>query len=92
MTLKDIPEYRRVTLTLQDDGSYLATWPLQRHRFLLSDGRTIDVVTSRDDSDLRGALLEATGAERIEGSVRLKAPEPPEPPKALQKRRVSRKS
>ena len=83
------PEYRQVTLTLQDDGSYIAKWPTLRYRFLLSDGRTVDIATSRDDSDLRAAVLTTTGAERIEGVVRLQeAPPTPEKKVPTKRRRV----
>lgn len=67
-------------LVPQPDGSYLATWPSFTLRFLLSDGRTVDVVTTKDDSDLRGALVELMGVERLEGSTRLKEPPKPPPP------------
>ena len=53
------------------DGVLRATWPEHRVRFLLSDGRTVDVVTPRDDSDLRGALLDHLGVEAIMGHVRV---------------------
>lgn len=53
----------------RSDGSYRAEWRTYTVRYMLDDGRTIDVETSRDDSDLRGALLAVTGAERIAGSV-----------------------
>jgi hypothetical protein len=46
--------------------------PLRRWRFLLSDGRIIDVESARDDSILRGWVLEQLGVKknsdiRIEG-------------------------
>jgi len=37
-------------------------------RFLMDDGNTVDVETDRDDSDLRGALVQETG-QAIQGSV-----------------------
>lgn len=40
-------------------------------RYLLDDGRTLDVITRRDESELRAAVLKWTGAGRIEGSARL---------------------
>jgi hypothetical protein len=64
-----IPPERTVTLTPDRDGVLHARWPRRRVRFLLSDGRTVDVITERDDSDLRAALLHHTKAERIEGST-----------------------
>jgi hypothetical protein len=42
-------------------------------RFLLSDGRTLDVVSDRDDSDVRTAVLDYTKADRIEGVALLPA-------------------
>lgn len=89
MTIKDIPPYRLPTLILQEDGSYLAQWPLQKRRFLFSDGRTVDVVSSRDDSDLRAVLLHVLKAERIEGVASLVEPveeTPPPPRRAVRKR------
>ena len=53
-----------VVLRERDDGTLYATWPTVRVRFLLDDGRTVDVDTDRDDSDLREALLRYTGAGR----------------------------
>lgn len=64
-----IPEYRRPQLTETGGGMIQATWPERVFRFLLSDGRTVDVRSSRDDSDLRGVLLEHMGVDKIEGSV-----------------------
>ena len=64
------PKAKRVnpcTLTPLDEGGVAATWPTRRYRYLLSDGTTLDVLTPRDDSDLRRAVLDYTGAERIEG-------------------------
>lgn len=57
------------TLAEDNDGVLRAGWPEHRVRFLLSDGRTVDVRTAHDNSDLRGALLDHLGAERIEGST-----------------------
>lgn len=37
--------------------------PLRRYRFLLSDGRVLDVDSCRDDSNLRGWLLEQVGGK-----------------------------
>lgn len=54
-----------------DDRTYVATWPTMRLRFLLADGTTIDVITTRDDSDLRERVLETTGTDRIEGVARV---------------------
>lgn len=54
-----------------EDGALRVVWREYTIRFLFSDGSTVDVRTSHDDSDLRGALLDHFKVERIEGSVRL---------------------
>lgn len=64
-----VPLERWVTLTAAPDGVLDATRPIRTHRFLMCDGSTVDVRTDRDDSDLRVALLEHTGLERIVGST-----------------------
>ncbi len=48
-----------------------AKYPWQWFRFMLNDGQTVDVFAVRDDSDMRGAVLEATKATKIEGVARL---------------------
>lgn len=68
----DGPPHRGCVLHELPDGTLAAHWPSYMIRFLLSDGRTVDVVTDRDDSDLRGALVDHMKVERIEGSTRLK--------------------
>ena len=70
----DPPPHRGCVLHELPDGTLVAHWPTYMIRFLLSDGRTVDVATYRDDSDLRGALLDYTKVERIEGSTRLTVP------------------
>lgn len=44
-------------------------------RFLLDDGTTADVMTMRDDSDIRGDLVKVTG-RKISGSVEVKKEQP----------------
>ena len=66
-----IPEDRRVLLEPGEDGRLIVRYPTWVVRFLLSDGSTVDVECHRDDSDLRGALLEYLKVEKIEGSVRV---------------------
>ena len=62
----------RVPNLVEDNaGTLVATWPLRRYRYLLSDGRTVDVLSPRDDSDLRAALLDHLGVEAIVGSAAL---------------------
>lgn len=50
--------------------------PMFLFRFLLDDGRTVDVVAHYDDSILRDLVLQSTGAERIEGVAKLPVPLP----------------
>ena len=77
----------RILLEQAEDGTLIATYPMKRYRFMFSDGSTIDVVGMiRDDSDLRGAVLEITKAERIEGVARVD----PAPVKAVSKRAVTK--
>ena len=52
-----IPQYRRVTLDSNGD-SFVAQYTWSRYRFMFTDGAVMDVVAIRDDSDLRGAVLE----------------------------------
>jgi hypothetical protein len=59
------PPAPRVTLK-EDDGLLIAVYPWKLYRFLLSDGRTLDVKAVRDDSDLRGEVVKLTKG-RIEG-------------------------
>ena len=69
---KAAPERARWPHIEQVDGHLQAVWPVRRVRFMLSDGRTVDVLTTRDDSDLRGALLDHLGGGlAIVGSVQL---------------------
>jgi len=46
---------------------------------MFSDGRFVDVRAIRDDSDLRGVVLEYAQAERIEGVARLDPAPAPRP-------------
>lgn len=68
MTAKknEIPPDRRVVLEAFEGGA-IARYPWKTYRFLLDDGSTFDVQAVRDDSDLRGAVLEHTKATKIEG-------------------------
>lgn len=61
----------RVRLEPQSDGTYLAEYQWHRYRFLLTDGRTVDVWAIRDDSDLRGAVLTATKSDGLAGAATL---------------------
>ena len=51
--------------------------PMCRFRFLLSDGRVVDVDSARDDSRLRGWLLAELGARKIDGLCIVGAAEMP---------------
>jgi hypothetical protein len=69
-----VPAYRIPRLEVGEGAVIHAIWPERVFRFLLSDGRTVDVRSARDDSDLRGALLKYLNVDRIEGSVILEDP------------------
>jgi len=62
---------RRPTLYHRADGAFDVIWPTRWLRFLLGDGRTIDVLTTRDDSDLREAIRREFKAETIIGCAEL---------------------
>jgi hypothetical protein len=64
-----LPGMTEPRLATGDDGLIAAEWPVQTVRFLLDDGRTVDVTTAVDDSRLREALLVHVGAEALMGSV-----------------------
>jgi len=62
----------RVALEANETGSFLrAVYESHLYRFLLSDGRTLDVMSHTDDSYLREAVLAHTKAERIAGVTRV---------------------
>lgn len=88
MAAKAVPSRPMPTLVPHDDGTLLAVWPLSTVRFMFDDGRTVDVVTTRDDSDLRGELLKHCRAERIVGSTVLPGPAEPSPAVAGPARRT----
>lgn len=71
--------------TTRADGSVVITFPERTYRFLFSDGRTVDVVSVRDDSDVRKVVLDLFGADlpkeerkgfSIAGVVRLEGRSP----------------
>lgn len=75
MTINQPPE---ATLEVQSDGALRIVQPERRYRYLMSDGRVVDVIAARDDSDVRGLVIEhlaGVGRQettlRIEGTVRL---------------------
>jgi hypothetical protein len=57
----------RVILVEDDDGNVVARYREYTCRYLLDDGRTLDVRAARDDSEMRGAVLAFTKANKIEG-------------------------
>lgn len=71
--------------TMREDGALVVTFPERVYRFLFSDGRTVDVVCVRDDSDVRKVVLDLLGADlpkeerkkfAIAGVVRLEGRSP----------------
>lgn len=54
-----------------DETTWRYVRPERRVRFMFDDGRTVDVLTARDDSDVRDAVLKACGAEKIVGTAYL---------------------
>jgi hypothetical protein len=71
----------RDVLLERDADGVTARYPTQTYRFMFSDGATLDVVGAvRDDSDLRGAVLELVGGEvHIVGVAALPGDEQPPP-------------
>jgi hypothetical protein len=69
MTTDKTPPDRIVTFDPQPGGILKAVYVWKRYRFLMSDGSTVDVTATRDDSDLRAAVLAHTGAAAIAGVV-----------------------
>lgn len=66
---------RRVTITPNPDGTFDAVWTLRTFRYLLSDGRTVDVNAPHDSSDVREAVLEHFGVAKVVGAALLPAQE-----------------
>jgi hypothetical protein len=87
MSKDDIPLYRRVTLTPDGEGRYQASYVWKTYRFMFIDGSYVDIRAYRDDSDLRSAVLDVTGAKQIAGSAVL-----PEPEKVLAESQEPRKT
>jgi len=76
MAQDKIPPDRRVVLEDDGTGVLVASYTWKLYRFLLSDGRTVDIKAIRDDSDLRATILEVTKVEKIEGMARVPDPTP----------------
>jgi hypothetical protein len=77
-----------VKLNDQPDGTYLATYEWRTYRFLLDDGRTIDVRAVIDDSVLRGAVLKTTQARSINGVAQLPEEEEAKPVKRTPAKKI----
>lgn len=77
-------------LKLEEDGSYTVVYEWKIYRFLLDDGRTVDVRGILDDSTLREAVRTGTKAKAIAGVayVSEQAAAEEEPKKAPIKRRA----
>lgn len=80
------PPTPKVILTPFGDDGAIAGYGWKVYRFLLSDGRILDVTAIQDDSDLRGAVLAFAKVERIAGVTTLKEVAPPAAPKRVVKR------
>ena len=83
-----------IKLEPNDDGTYNAVYEWRIHRFLLDDGRTIDVHAPYDDSILREAVRNHTKAKAISG-VAYVQPEPPPiiaPAKRVPAKKISRQA
>lgn len=65
MATEELPRYRRLTLEPVGDGSFVAQYQWTKYRFLMSDGSCVDIVAVRDDSDLRGAVLELHYGKKV---------------------------
>jgi len=71
------------------DGSYTVDYEWKTYRFLLDDGRTIDVKGVQDDSTLREAVRTTVKAKAIAGVAYLTpTPVEEEPKKPPVKRRA----
>lgn len=65
----------------EPDGTLVAVYRMTWYRFLISGGRTLDVLAARDDAELRGAVLDYLDAEqgaRVEGVARIVDDEAPD--------------
>ena len=79
-----------IKLEPNDDGTYTAVYEWRIHRFLLDDGRTIDVHAPYDDNLLREAVRNQTKAKAIAGVAYIK-PEPAvEVPRKVPAKKVGR--
>jgi hypothetical protein len=64
------------------NGTLRAVRPVRRYRFLLDDGRTVDVECDRDDSSIREAVRKWAGGDvSIAGVADLTAAESPPKPR-----------
>jgi hypothetical protein len=72
----NLPGMAPVALEPGEGDELVAVWPVHRFRFLLADGRTLDVSSILDDSRLRQVIVDTYGAS-IEGVARLNGKPPP---------------
>jgi hypothetical protein len=65
------PKEPPVRLVPNGDGTLRASWPVHAYRFLFADGTVLNVESVRDDSVLRGALIDHRKVpdDRIVGST-----------------------
>jgi hypothetical protein len=63
----------RVKIETTEDGTLRASWPVFAYRVLFANGDTLTIESPRDDSDVRGAVLEHRKLEgdQIMGVARL---------------------
>lgn len=76
-----------------DDGVLAAMRETRVFRYLLADGNTIDVRSSRDDSDVRDAVVERMSSDIVgvaDVTPQRASPEPPAAAKRQPKRGGSR--
>lgn len=64
--MKDAPRLT-MKVCIREDGALEIVRVPQRFRFMFADGATLDVIADRDDSEMRAAVLNYAGKERIEG-------------------------
>jgi len=73
------------------EGVYTAVYTVKRYRFLLEDGRTVDIDAIQTDSNLAAAVLSHFGATRIIGFADITPPAAPEEPTQPVKKAVAAK-
>jgi hypothetical protein len=69
-TRKPTDEPPKVSFVVTSTGTLIVVRPRYLFRFLLADGETLDVISDRDDSDVRAALFKHS-AQAIVGVARV---------------------